>query len=122
MDKVFDIGGFFKFKISKTEYNKFIKKIESNNYIVLKKTKSVLIFLELSDLKEIKECLAYVFFTIDNEIKFQTSTITFKEKTSKSEILKIKKEVLSKLLLNSDNADYSMDPYAHHPYGVYKFK
>lgn len=82
----------------------------------------MLIFLELNDLKEIKECLAYMFFTIDNDTKFQTSTITFKEKISKSEILKIKKEILSKMLLNSDNADYSMDPYSHHPYGVYKFK
>ena len=118
---IFDLSGFSKFNISKTEYDKFIKKAESNLYVILKKTKSKQVFLELKNLKEIKECLVYVFFVFEGDIFFKMATLKFNRKVTKSDLLK-NKLILEQILLKSDDIDYDMNPSAHNPYGIFKFK
>jgi hypothetical protein len=118
---IFDLSGFSKFNISKTEYNKFITKTKNNIYICLKKTKSKQVFLELVDLKEIKECLVYVFFVFEDNIYFKMANLKFNRKLTKSYLLK-DKLILNQILLKLDDIDYDMNPSAHNPYGIYKFK
>ena len=118
----FELSGFSKFKISKQEYEKFLKKTKNESYICLQKTKSKEVFLELNDSKKIDNCLVYVFFVFVDEIYFKMAALDFKRSKSKEEVLTLKKELLREILLKVDDIDYDMNPSADNPYGIYKFK
>ena len=121
-EKIFELSGFSKFKISKKEYEKFLKKTKNESYICLQKTKSKEVFLELNDSKKIDNCLVYVFFVFVDEIYFKMAALDFKSSKSKEEVLALKKELLREILLKVDDIDYDMNPSADNPYGIYKFK
>lgn len=121
VDKVFDIGGFSKFKMSQKEYLNFIKNTKINSFLFLKNTKKNQIFLE-SETDSFKECIIYVFYILKEEIYFKMSKLEFKKEISKNEILKYKNELSEQILLKSDDVRYDLSSSANNPYGIFSFR
>ncbi len=119
INKDYKLNGFSILQTSKTEYTRFLKKINNPNYLILKKTNNLSVFFEMTN-PDFMEWVIYIFKISANGIQLKASAITFLKKPTKQDIKD--KKFLDQILVKSEDRNYLLTPSANLPYGVFNFR